>query len=144
MLISRIFIVKLNLMERAFVMRMKEAEEKVTAHSVKDLYPGLKQLELKVILLDKTQESTRLKNGNILTQFRVADKTGSILCNIIGEEGEKLEPGNILYLDGAYTTLYKGRQMLYNGKKGLLLRMREFFFLFSESPNKSEVHVMPA
>jgi hypothetical protein len=69
----------------------------------------------------------------------VADQTGKINCNFYGEVGEKLRPGDIVYLMSAFTSVYKDHMVLYQSSKGGAYRLRDFFFVFNNSgPNMSE------
>jgi hypothetical protein len=43
----------------------------------------------------------------------VADHTAKINCNFYGDLGESLKPGDIIYLMGAYTSVYKDRMVMY-------------------------------
>ena len=101
-----------------------------------DTKPGDKNLEVKFIILEKLM-TVNLKNDDKLTQFLVADETASIKWNFFGEVGESFKPGDIIYMNGAYTSLYKGMLVLYQGKKGMVHRLRDFFFLFDETCLKS-------
>ena len=84
--------------------------------------------------------TVNLKNNDKLTQFIVADDTASIRCNFFGDIGESLKPGEIIYMNGAYTSLYKDMLVLYQGKKGMVYRLRDFFFSFDETWLKSRMN----
>lgn len=80
-----------------------------------------------------------LKNKEVLYQCLVADHTAKINCNFYGEIGESLKLGDIVYLMGAYTSVYKDRMVLYQSQKGGVYRLRDFFFVFNNTgPNMSE------
>ena len=97
-----------------------------------------KSIELKVVLLSKDVPK-ELKNKEILYQCLVADHTGKIQCNFYGEIGECIKPGDIIYLAGAYTSIYKDHMVLYQSAKGGVYRLQEFFMVFANSgPNMSE------
>ena len=69
----------------------------------------------------------------------VADHTAKVLCNFYGELGQKLRPGDIVYLSGAYTSLFKDHMVLYQSAKGGVYRLRDFFFVYDPAgPNMSE------
>jgi hypothetical protein len=48
-----------------------------------------------------------------------------------------MSPGDILYINGAYTNLFKGQLILYEGKGGVVFKIGEYFFNFTEEPNIS-------
>ena len=103
-----------------------------------ELKPQQKNLDLKVIILTKDQPK-ELKNKEVLYQCLVADQTAKINCNFYGEIGEALRPGDIVYLMGAYTSLYKDKMVLYQSQRGGLYRLRSFYFVFNMgAPNMSE------
>ena len=43
----------------------------------------------------------------------VADQTGMINCNFYGDAGQSIKTGDIVFLLGAYTSVYKDRMVLY-------------------------------
>ena len=67
----------------------------------------------------------------------MADDSASVKCNFFGEVGESFKPGEIVYMNGAYASNYKNMLTLYQGKKGVVHRLRDFFFVFDESISKS-------
>ncbi|CAI2382760.1 unnamed protein product [Moneuplotes crassus] len=111
---------------------------KKPSKELKDIKHGDKKLEVKFIILEKTA-SIPLKNSDLLTQFLVADETASIRCNFFGEIGADLQPGDIIYMNEAYATTYKNMLILYQGKKGKVHRIGDFFFNFDETLLKSKV-----
>ena len=50
---------------------------------------------------------------------------------------DAIQPGDIIYINGAYTSLFKGNMILYEGKKGVKMKIGEFYFNFSEEKNVS-------
>ena len=99
----------------------------------------MKNLDLKVILLTKDQPK-ELKNKEVLYQCLVADGTAMINCNFYGEAGKELNPGDIVFLIGAYTSVYKDRMVLYQSQRGGLYRLRDFYFIQGVAiPNMSEI-----
>jgi len=52
-------------------------------------------------------------------------------------KGEVLSPGDVIYITGAYCTLFKDQMILYEGKQSILLKIGEYFFDFSREPNFS-------
>jgi hypothetical protein len=112
---------------------------KAPSHCVASITPNDKGIELRVILLEKLV-NIEIKSGDIISQFLVADYSGSIKCNFYGESGTKLKAGDIIYLAGAYSALFKDTTLtLYSGRKSRMLKIGEFFMDFSETPNMSEM-----
>jgi hypothetical protein len=107
---------------------------------IKDLKPLDKNLEMRVILISEPQVN-KLKNGQTITQFLVADESGSIYCNFydISEWKSTISEGDILFLKGAYATIYNTNLILYSSKPGFgkVLKIGEFFMHFSPTPNIS-------
>lgn len=66
-----------------------ELWNKPTSHVISNITPNDKNIEVRVILLDKLTK-IELKNGDTLTQYLIADGTGCIKCNFYGEIGELL------------------------------------------------------
>ncbi|KAI7904769.1 uncharacterized protein BX663DRAFT_327574 [Cokeromyces recurvatus] len=67
---------------------------------VKDMSPKARNFECEVIVLQKEGESTRTRDGDFLSKFWVADKTGSIILNAWGQNGLDIQFGDILHLTG--------------------------------------------
>lgn len=112
--------------------------EKTPTNTVISLKPFEKNIEIKVIVLDKMGGGVQTKAKNKITRFLVADQTASIYMNIYDELGDLLQPGDILYINGAYTSIYQDQLLLYEGKTGKIHKIGEFFFAFNEKPNISE------
>jgi len=48
-----------------------------------------------------------------LYQCLVADQTAKINCNFYGDVGREIKPGDVVFLMGAYTSVYKDKMVLY-------------------------------
>ena len=78
-------------------------------------------------------------NKAILTETMIADSTGVAKCNFYDETGYKVKPGDIIVAMGAYTSLHKGKMVIYTGSRGVVKRLRNFYMLASVSgPNFSD------
>ena len=73
-----------------------------------------------------------------MTQFLVAEITGSILCNFYGEIADLLNPGDILFMTDAYCAIFQNSKILYCGKKGSIWRIGQFNLPFNETPFLSQ------
>ncbi|NXS08005.1 SOSB1 protein, partial [Neodrepanis coruscans] len=131
---------------------------------VKDVKPGLKNLNLIFIVLE-TGRVTKTKDGHEVRTCKVADKTGSINISVWDDVGNLIQPGDIIRLTkgyrGAwggtrdpcpcggptlspllfllsYASVFKGCLTLYTGRGGDLQKIGEFCMVYSEVPNFSE------
>ena len=115
----------------------EDAMKKEVRHFIGKLKPQDRNLELKVILV-KVLGNFETRSHQQITQYLVADSSGSILCNYFGDIGKKMRAGDIVYMDGAYTTIFDGHMILYLGKKGTIYKIGRFFMSFKELPRMSD------
>ncbi|XP_043098433.1 nucleic acid binding protein 1b isoform X2 [Puntigrus tetrazona] len=104
---------------------------------IKDLKPGLKNLNLVFIVLE-TGRVSKTKDGHEVRSCKVADRTGSITISVWDEVGSLIQTGDIIRLNRGYASLFKGCLTLYIGRTGDLQKIGEFCMIFSEVPNFSE------
>ncbi|XP_060620076.2 SOSS complex subunit B1 [Anolis sagrei] len=104
---------------------------------VKDIKPGLKNLNLIFIVLE-TGRVTKTKDGHEVRTCKVADKSGSINISVWDDVGNLIQPGDIIRLTKGYATVFKGCLTLYSGRGGDLQKVGEFCMVYSEVPNFSE------
>ncbi|XP_067385756.1 SOSS complex subunit B1 [Emydura macquarii macquarii] len=104
---------------------------------VKDIKPGLKNLNLIFIVLE-TGRVTKTKDGHEVRTCKVADKTGSINISVWDDVGNLIQPGDIIRLTKGYASIFKGCLTLYTGRGGDLQKIGEFCMVYSEVPNFSE------
>ncbi len=107
--------------------------------NISDIHPGDKGIDITIILIEYKNKTT-IKNGSHITQYLVGDNTGCINCNFYDEIGDIVQEGDILFLSGAYATIFKQHLILYTAKYGLgrIIKLNEFFMTFSKKPNLSE------
>ncbi|NXF12331.1 SOSB1 protein, partial [Smithornis capensis] len=126
---------------------------------VKDVKPGLKNLNLIFIVLEtggcEGREGTggpgvppdpvsppgrvtKTKDGHEVRTCKVADKTGSINISVWDDVGNLIQPGDIIRLTKGYASVFKGCLTLYTGRGGDLQKIGEFCMVYSEVPNFSE------
>ncbi len=107
---------------------------------VSDIKPGDKNIDIKLILVN-LRERNLLKKDLKITQFHVADHSGSIFCNFFDDVGDILNEGDIIFLKGAYASIFKNNLILYTSKPGMgqIIKFGEFFMNYSEIPNISLV-----
>ncbi|KAI2663293.1 SOSS complex subunit B2 [Labeo rohita] len=104
---------------------------------IKDLKPGLKNINLVFIVLE-TGRVSKTKDGHEVRSCKVADRTGSITISVWDEVGSLIQTGDIIRLNRGYASLFKGCLTLYIGRTGDLQKIGEFCMIFSEVPNFSE------
>ena len=111
---------------------------------VVEIKNGDKNIDIKVILI-KFIASNNLKNGNKITTFLVGDESGSIHCNFFDNVSNYIKEGDILFITGAYSSLFDNHIVLYQPKigHGHVTKIGEFFFTFSLKPNISEQKIFP-
>ncbi|NXV89881.1 SOSB1 protein, partial [Calonectris borealis] len=125
---------------------------------VKDVKPGLKNLNLIFIVLETggchggggpgsprppdplppPGRVTKTKDGHEVRTCKVADKTGSINISVWDDVGNLIQPGDIIRLTKGYASVFKGCLTLYTGRGGDLQKIGEFCMVYSEVPNFSE------
>ncbi len=115
-----------------------ENNQFISNKKIIDINPGDKNIDIKVILIQFISKN-RLKNDLQITQYLVADQSGSILCNFFEDVGDVINEGDILFLKTAYATKFKNTLILYTSKPGMgrVFKLGEFFMTFSETPNMS-------
>ncbi|KAK1341033.1 hypothetical protein QTO34_017433 [Cnephaeus nilssonii] len=114
---------------------------------VKDIKPGLKNLNLIFIVLE-TGRVTKTKDGHEVRTCKVADKTGSINISVWDDVGNLISLGTLSGSpkgsssqgggEGGYASVFKGCLTLYTGRGGDLQKIGEFCMVYSEVPNFSE------
>ena len=114
-----------------------------TNKKVRDIKIGDKNLDIQVIVIQLIKKEN-IKNGCITT-YLVGDETGSIYCNFFDNVSEYIKDGDVLYITGAYSSLFNGQIILYQPKNGygFVKKIYEFFFLFSLEPNISKKEINP-
>ncbi|KAI7688043.1 SOSS complex subunit B1 [Sarcoptes scabiei] len=108
---------------------------------IKDLKPGIKSINLIVIVLESNKLLT--KDNHDLRIFKMADKTGSVNVCIYDEPGSYLQAGDICRLSRCYTSMFKNELTVYVGKGGKVIKTGDFCMTFSEIPNMSEAEKIP-
>jgi hypothetical protein len=105
---------------------------------IAELKHGDKNLNLCVILV-QLKSKNKLKNDVRITQYQVADESGSIMCNFYDDVGLRLNEGDILFLKGSYASIFKGHLILYTSKPGFgeVIKMGEYFMTYNDLPNLS-------
>ena len=104
-----------------------------------DIKNGDKNIDIKVILI-KFIRSDNLKKGNKITTYLVGDDSACIHCNFYDNVSNFIKEGDVIYITGAYSSLFNNHIVLYQPKIGYghIFKVTEFFFPFSLKPNISQ------
>lgn len=93
-----------------------------------------KNIELTFIII-KSLGQTRTKDNSIVYSYLVADATASVEYSIFDQS---LNVGDIIRINYAYSTLFKGKLRVYNSDLTEIKRIDEFCMNFKAVPNMSE------
>eukprot|EP00096_Caligus_rogercresseyi_P001554 TRINITY_DN1256_c0_g1_i1.p1 TRINITY_DN1256_c0_g1~~TRINITY_DN1256_c0_g1_i1.p1 ORF type:complete len:205 (+),score=36.81 TRINITY_DN1256_c0_g1_i1:40-654(+) len=104
---------------------------------VRNLKPGLKDLQLKCIVLEISR-AKMTKDGHEVRTVKVADRSGSVNLSLWDEPGKLINSGDIVRLTKVYTNVWKNCLTLYIGKGGELSKVGEFCLVYNEMPFLSE------
>ncbi|KAJ1737468.1 hypothetical protein H4S06_005433 [Coemansia sp. BCRC 34490] len=100
--------------------------------------PSMRGFDCEVIVLE-TAVPTTTRDGQMIYNFLVADKSASILMNVWGDDGRYIRNGDIIRIEGAEAKLFKGFLQLTTARFGKLRRVGEDTMEFKEHPNISEL-----
>ncbi|KAK7794077.1 hypothetical protein R5R35_010285 [Gryllus longicercus] len=85
--------------------------------AIKDIRPGLKNLNVIFIVLEVGHPTVTKENREVRT-CKVADATASINVSIWDEPGKLIAPGDIICLTKGYASVWRNCLTLYSGKNG--------------------------
>ncbi|KAI9248087.1 hypothetical protein BY458DRAFT_526715 [Sporodiniella umbellata] len=69
---------------------------------VKDMNMQCKNFDCEVIVVQLENETTGMRDGDVVYKFLVADRTGSIILTVWGAKGTEIKGGDILRLSGVF------------------------------------------
>ncbi|NXW77242.1 SOSB1 protein, partial [Hirundo rustica] len=104
---------------------------------VKDVKPGLKNLNLIFIVLE-TGRVTKTKDGHEVRTCKVADKSGSINISVWDDVGNLIQPGDIIRLTKGYGDTGDMGTWGHWGHWDIIRLTKGFCMVYSEVPNFSE------
>ncbi|XP_060535463.1 SOSS complex subunit B homolog [Cylas formicarius] len=104
---------------------------------IKDMRPGLKNINVVFIILEVGPPTVTKENREVRT-FKVADQTACINASIWDEAGQLLIPGDIVRLTKGYLSIWRNCLTLYTAKGGDMQKIGEFCMVFNEQHNVSE------
>ncbi|TPP63397.1 SOSS complex subunit B1 [Fasciola gigantica] len=112
------------------------ADLKDQTYFLKDLKPNMKRVSCVFIVLE-LGPTTRTKDGNEVRTAKVADRTGTINLSVWNENSALIAPCDVLQLIQGNTTVRGGCLTLNVGRFGQLVKIGEFCFPFTETPDLS-------
>ncbi|MGD8546028.1 MAG: hypothetical protein PVH12_07620 [Candidatus Bathyarchaeota archaeon] len=100
-----------------------KADKRLHHRHIADLRTGMKKINLraKVIEIPKPKHViTRFGNYAAVTNALIADETGDIKLCLWNEQISSISEGDIIQIENASTSMFKGEQQLRMGRKGKL------------------------
>ena len=119
---------KTDLLRRYLI---KKAERKPNPLHIGDLETGMKQINLKVKVLEIPKPKlvfTRFGNYATVTNVLIADETGTIKLCLWNEQISSVSEGDIIQIENAHAYAFRGEQQLRIGKNGKLSVIEEAEF----------------
>ena len=111
---------KTDLLRRYLV---KKAERRQDPLHIRDLRRGMKQINLKAKVLEIPKPKlvfTRFCNSATVTNALIADETGTIKLCLWNEQISSVSEGDIIQIENAHASVFRGEQQLRIGKNGKL------------------------
>ncbi|RDD53880.1 MAG: single-stranded DNA-binding protein [Candidatus Korarchaeota archaeon NZ13-K] len=105
-----------------------------TSRKVLDLRPGESSVDVKVRVLEVGEPRVvETKRGpRTLSEATVGDETGRVVLVLWGEHAGKLREGDVVELQNAFTTVYRGKVQLNLGNMGRLSETNDEGFVKAE------------
>eukprot|EP01016_Furgasonia_blochmanni_P042309 TRINITY_DN5607_c0_g2_i1.p2 TRINITY_DN5607_c0_g2~~TRINITY_DN5607_c0_g2_i1.p2 ORF type:complete len:120 (-),score=13.28 TRINITY_DN5607_c0_g2_i1:610-969(-) len=88
--------------------------ERKPSNELIKVQPQDKNLELRIVVLEKI-ETILTKTKSKITKYLIADETASVYLNVFDDAGDFFKPGDVLYMNGGYASIYKNQLILYQG-----------------------------
>lgn len=108
--------------KNALMMKKKNAKA-VTYYKIRDLKTGMKRISLKarVLAVSRPQQALTKYNGYVVfANATLADKTGTVKLTLWNSRINSLSINDIVEIENARVTAYKGETQLQIGKQGRL------------------------
>jgi replication factor A1 len=94
-----------------------------TANSIKDLRTGMTHVNLKAKILEVAEPKhvvTRYGNNAVVAKVLIGDETGTIKLCLWNGQINGVSVGNIVQIENAQASMFRGERQLSLGKKGTL------------------------
>ncbi|ADM10940.1 uncharacterized protein Eint_010780 [Encephalitozoon intestinalis ATCC 50506] len=104
-------------------------------NSIAEISDYQKNISLEFILI-KYLETNKTKDNDKIDVWLVGDETGTMEFGIWNCS---LNPGDVIYLSGGYTSLFQGSKRLFVSKTGWISRVRTFRKTFKASECHQEI-----
>jgi replication factor A1 len=113
-------------LRKTVMLRRHMIKENSTSRSfrIKDLQIGMKQINLRAKVLEIAKPTlvfTRFGNYASVANALIADETGTIKLCLWNEQINTISVGNIIQIENANVSMFRGEKQLRVGKKGKLI-----------------------
>ena len=101
----------------------KKTDKRLNSRHIADLKTGMKRINLRAKVLDIPKPKhvfTRFGNYAAVTNALIADETGNIKLCLWNEQISSISEGDIIQIENASTSMFKGEQQLRMGRNGKL------------------------
>lgn len=112
------------------------AKESMMDIAIKDIKPGMKNLNVVFIVLEVGHPITT-KDHRELRSCKVADATACINVSVWDEPSQFISPGDIVKITRGYASVFRDCLTLYTGKTGEIQKVGEFCMVFNEQLDMS-------
>ena len=113
-----------NFMETSSIRKYLAKKNRTTpSNNIKDLRPGMTKVNLKAKVLEIAEPKrvvTRYGNNANIVKVLIGDETGTIKLCLWNEQIDSVNKGDIVQIENAQASAFRGERQLSLGKKGTL------------------------
>jgi replication factor A1 len=113
-----------NFMETTTIRKYLAKKNRTTpSNNIKDLRPGMTKVTLKAKILEIAEPKrvvTRYGNNANIVKVLIGDETGTIKLCLWNEQIDNVTKGDIVQIENAQASAFRGERQLALGKKGTL------------------------
>jgi replication factor A1 len=114
----------MNFMETTTIRKYLAKKNRTTpSNNIKDLRPGMTKVNLKAKILEIAEPKrvvTRYGNNANIVKVLIGDETGTIKLCLWNEQIDNVSKGDIVQIENAQASAFRGERQLALGKKGTL------------------------
>lgn len=106
--------------------RLIKEHGKSRSFQIKDLHVGMKKINLTAKVLEIAEPTlvfTRFGNYASVTNALIGDETGTIKLCLWNEQKDTISVGNVIQIENANVSAFRGERQLRVGRKGKLINM---------------------
>jgi replication factor A1 len=119
----------MNFMETNTIRKYLAKKNRTTpSNNIKDLRPGMTKISLKAEVLEIAEPKrvvTRYGNNANIVKVLIGDETGTIKLCLWNEQIDNVTKGDIIQIENAQASAFRGERQLALGKKGSLTTINE-------------------